>query len=245
MQYHLDTIPVWDAMKAESECPLCTLRRKTELMQVERSLGGSVMEPSSRIRMNEKGVCREHQQMLFSAQNRLGHALLMDSHAIEVLSQLESIGGIRGAKGFLGRGKNVELEAAAQKLEKLSSGCVLCEEIDGHMERYAYTFVQLWKSDEGFRKKLSESKGCCMPHTAQLLRFAKRTLTGEKQGEFATQMLSLLLSNLTQSHDELKYFTQKFDYRNQDKPWGNSKTALERVVNRLRGWCVGKEPLEK
>lgn len=30
----------------------------------------------------------------------------------------------------------------------------------------------------------------------------------------------------------------KFDYRNQSKPWGNSRNALERTVNRLRGRCI-------
>ena len=39
----------------------------------------------------------------------------------------------------------------------------------------------------------------------------------------------------------MEWFTLKFDYRNQDKPWGNSKNALERTVNRLRGRCVGED----
>ena len=29
MRYHIDTIPVWDALKLEGECFLCALRRKT------------------------------------------------------------------------------------------------------------------------------------------------------------------------------------------------------------------------
>ena len=28
MRYHIDTIPVWDAMKLDGECLLCALRRK-------------------------------------------------------------------------------------------------------------------------------------------------------------------------------------------------------------------------
>ena len=30
MRYHIDTIPVWDAMKLDGECLLCALERKTE-----------------------------------------------------------------------------------------------------------------------------------------------------------------------------------------------------------------------
>ena len=80
MQYHLDTIPVWEAMEQNTACPLCALYRRVEASEIERSLGGSVMEPDARIRVNEKGICARHHGQLFAMQNRLGHALLVDSH---------------------------------------------------------------------------------------------------------------------------------------------------------------------
>ena len=55
MRYHIDTIPVWDALKQQGECPLCALRRSIEAADVDRFLGGSVMEPDTRVRVNEKG----------------------------------------------------------------------------------------------------------------------------------------------------------------------------------------------
>mgnify|MGYP006322961003 CR=1 FL=1 len=85
MQYHLETIPVWEAMEAESPCPFCMLYSKLEANEVDRSLGGSVMEPDARIRVNETGICAHHHQLLFGMQNRLGHALLCDSHSKEIL----------------------------------------------------------------------------------------------------------------------------------------------------------------
>lgn len=48
MKYHIDTIPVWDAMKLDGECLLCALERKTELGEADRYLGASVMEPEDR-----------------------------------------------------------------------------------------------------------------------------------------------------------------------------------------------------
>ena len=57
MKYHIDTIPVWDAMKLDGECLLCALERKTELGEADRYLGASVMEPDTRIQVNEKGFC--------------------------------------------------------------------------------------------------------------------------------------------------------------------------------------------
>ena len=37
----------------------------------------------------------------------------------------------------------------------------------------------------------------------------------------------------------------KFDYRNQSKPWGNSRNALERTINRLRGLCIAPDHPKK
>ena len=88
MIYHLETIPVWEAMEAETACPFCMLYQKLEQNEVERSLGGSVMEPDARIRVNETGICAHHHTLLFGMQNRLGHALLCDSHSKEILMKL-------------------------------------------------------------------------------------------------------------------------------------------------------------
>ena len=88
MAYHLDTIPVWDAVKLEGECPLCALRRRSELIDVDRYLGASVMEPDTRIQVNQKGFCPRHQVLLYAQKNRLGHALMMHTHLKETRRRL-------------------------------------------------------------------------------------------------------------------------------------------------------------
>ena len=45
--------------------------------------------------------------------------------------------------------------------------------------------------------------------------------------------------NYQRLQEEVTWFTDKFDYRNKDKPWGNSQDAVERAINKLRGKCVG------
>ncbi len=62
-RYHIDTIPIWDALHEQGECLLCSLRRRSEHMLAERYLGGSVMEPDTRVRVNQKGFCPEHHRM--------------------------------------------------------------------------------------------------------------------------------------------------------------------------------------
>ena len=243
MQYHLDTIPVWEAMELDSCCPLCALYQKCEETEIDRSLGGSVMEPDTRIRVNETGICDKHHQQLFMMQNRLGHALLTDSHSKELLKKLDAMdklipdGKRRGLFGAKGEG----LEALAEAFEKLSSTCVICEDINSHMQRYLYTFLHLWKTDTAFRKRWEGSKGVCLPHAAELLRHAQKHLNAANQQLFAQSLLSLVKENLSQDEKDLEWFTLKFDYRNHDKPWGNSRNALERTINRLRSACIAPE----
>ena len=45
--------------------------------------------------------------------------------------------------------------------------------------------------------------------------------------------------------EDVSWFCRKFDYRYYDEPWYNSRDAVERTVNKLRGWCVGAEPNPK
>ena len=59
--------------------------------------------------------------------------------------------------------------------------------------------------------------------------------------EFRKAVAQLELQNLKRVEGELEFFTLKFDYRYADKPWGNSKDAPERAINKLMGACVGEE----
>ena len=147
------------------------LYSQLEANEVDRSLGGSVMEPDARIRVNETGICAHHHQLLFGMQNRLGHALLCDSHSKEILMKLERTK-IGGKTGLFSSAPGA-CEKLAGELRSLASGCVICEDIDSHMKRYFYTFIHLWKTDNAFQRKWNESKGLCFPHAADLLEMAE------------------------------------------------------------------------
>lgn len=246
MRYHIDTIPVWEAMEKETACPLCALYQKCEETEIDRSLGGSVMEPDARIRVNERGICCKHHQQLFMMQNRLGHALLVDSHSKEHLKKLDKlVPAPVPKKSLFGGNKNASILPLAEALESLSTSCVICEDIDSHMQRYMYTFLHLWKTDIKFRKTWEASKGMCLPHAAEMLRHASKRLNTAQQAEFAQSLLALVKSNLAEDEKDLEWFTLKFDYRNQAKPWGNSRNALERTINRLRGLCIAPDAPKK
>ncbi len=242
MQYHLDTIPVWEAMEKQCTCPLCLLHQKCEEMEVERSLGGSVMEPDARIEVNERGLCSKHHGMLFVLQNRLGHALLTDSHSKELLKKVESIKqkANNPVKGGLFAKSSPALDVA-KALENLTNTCVICEAVEDHLGRYLYTFLYMWKKETAFREKWEASKGVCIPHATMLAVAANQHLSGKQQQDFLVSLLAHLQQTLSENEKDLEWFTLKFDYRNHDKPWGNSKNALERSINHLRGQCIVSE----
>jgi len=257
MRYHIDTIPLWDAIKLNSECPLCAIRRKNELLEVQRYLGASVMEPDTRVEVNDKGFCARHQHMLFEESNRLGHGLMMHTHLKETEAKLDKVlSALSQAAGqaaptslprFFKKNAGLEqsIEDCAKAIDASVSSCILCDSLQENMDRYVYTFHHLWKTDSEFRRAVENSKGFCLPDAAMLLRSAVKELNGEQLSHFAQVMVTLTRDNLKRIEHDIEWFTLKFDYRNQDKPWGESRDAVERTCNKLCGWCVGSEPNPK
>lgn len=256
MRYHIDTIPVWDAMKLDGECFLCALKRKTEIGEVEHYLGASVMEPDTRIQVNKKGFCCHHQKMLtvIGKDNRLGHALMLESHVAETRERLQKIckeirkagkgsGGSLFARLTGKAPSKADLMAeAADHLGELTQTCIVCDSISENMGRYLHTFFHLYQNDSEFRKKFEAGKGMCIPHAVELLKLAPEELSGSNLASFASTVARLEEENFDRMQEDISWFCRKFDYRYYDEPWKNSRDAIERTVNKLRGWCIGEEP---
>ena len=117
--------------------------------------------------------------------------------------------------------------------------CILCERLDHTMERYVYTLLYMYEHEKAFREAFAASKGLCLPHYFQVMQDAPRHLSGKTLEEFSQTAMRVERENLARVEKDLEWFTLKFDYRNKDKPWGNSQDAVERAINKLRGKCVG------
>ena len=240
---HIDTSPVWQAFREDSECPLCELRRKVEEQNVTYFLGESVMEPDQRIEVNQKGFCPRHFRMMYDAGNRLGLGLVTHTHLKEVLRQMKAEGekltadGARKGGGIrlFGRGGTSETSnAAIEHLQRICDGCVMCERLGKSMERYVYTLIYMYRHESEFPKTLQDSKGFCLKHYIALLRQAPNQLNGETLTSFTNTLVELQNRNFERLEQEIEWFTKKFDYQNEDKPWGNSRDAVKRSVNKLR-----------
>ena len=257
MRYHIDTIPVWDAMKAGGECLMCTLERKTELGEAERYLGASVMEPDVRVKVNDRGFCRKHHAMLFTMSNRLGHALMLESHTIEIREKLAKISdrlsrsaaqlkdaGIGDKLSGKTKAAADEILRQAKAVDEIACSCLMCDTIAENMRRYLHTFFHLYKHDSEFRNQFEQSRGLCLPHMGQMLEVAAEELGAKDLGRFTETVVRLQQENMDRIQEDISWFIKKFDYRYENESWKDSKDAVERTVNKARGWCVGKEPTE-
>ncbi|MEX1376896.1 MAG: DUF6062 family protein [Eubacteriales bacterium] len=233
MKYHIDTIPVWDAAKKECECLLCSIEEIQEEKAIDFYLGDSVMQPDIRQETNKVGFCINHYNMMYSKSKKLPMGL--SAH-----SRLEYINDNLG-KYF----DRIEKEEKALKksgaieccdyIEKITSDCSVCSTIEENMKRYFFTFIHLWKNEDEFRAMFLKSKGLCLKHFQELIRFAQKEAPDKVALDLAKGLARVQNENLQRLAEEVKYFNDKFDHRNVDKPWGTAKDALPRAINKLTG----------
>ena len=245
MKLHIDTAPVWEIYRQDVECPICALSARVEASNVSYFLGESVMEPSQRIEVNQKGFCGRHFKLLYDAGNRLGLGLLTHTYLKESLKSLQKVndslkggasGGERGLFKRIAPGKG-GLTGAVEALDRIQNSCVLCERLDEGVQRYVYTVLYMYAHEPEFPKLFGQSKGMCLRHYARTLDMVPKYLSGNVMDQFVRTLAELEQKAFERLEGEIDWFTKKFDYRNEDKPWGNSRDAVKRSINKLR-WQV-------
>ena len=137
-----------------------------------------------------------------------------------------------------------EILNQARAVNEMADSCLMCESIAENMGRYLHTFFHLYQHDSDFRTKFRNSKGLCLPHLGKLLETATRELGAKELGRFVDTVVKLEKDNMDRIQEDISWFIKKFDYRYENESWKNSKDAVERTVNKARGWCVGKEPID-
>ena len=248
MRQHIDTAPIWDVYKQDCECPLCLLSANVEQANVEYFLGESVMEPDQRIEVNQKGFCARHFKLLYDAGNRLGLGLMTHTYMKETIRSLkehakrmkDAAEAEAGKPVYkrIGPKKGAGMAETAAEIGQFRDRCVLCERLDNNMERYLYTILYMYKHESEFPKLFSESKGMCLKHYEEALAMAPKHLSGNELRQFVNTLVDLEQENFDRLEKEIEWFTLKFDYRNEDKPWGNSRDAVKRSINKLRGQVI-------
>ena len=231
MKEKIYTIPLTDAFAEGGECPFCTLESKLEKEQVSYALGASMMEPDARIISNEKGYCRRHYEQMSRESKALSLALVLDTHLNELIDTLEKAAQTPAKSGFFKQPK--EEEPLETVLKRAESSCLICDKIQNTLEKFAEVFWYLYKKEPDFKQKVLDCQGFCLPHFLLLLSCASHELSGKALTDAKKAITELEIAHLKRINEEVNWFTKKFDYRNQNEPWGNSKDAPARAMEKL------------
>ncbi len=224
MEEKIYTIPVNEAFESDDGCPFCRLFKKLEDDEIDLILGASMMEPDVRIETNKKGFCKIHYHKMFAKGNRLGLALILQSH-------LDSIRkGIETKPSILVKDAGVN---TAKFIEKLEESCYVCDRIDGKLSKMYETAVILWEKDKNFRDKTATQKYFCFPHYKRFLSVASVRLPKKLYPDFLNRVNEVEMSYFDKLAYDVSWFCKKFDYLYKDEPWGDSKDAVERAIKML------------
>lgn len=222
MGYHIDTALIYDKFKVDCECPICEIRKEAEKQFLYEFLNDAVMEENTRAKVNAKGFCKTHFDMLFKRQNKLSLALQLSTiYSENLLDNLVQTDNKKQAK------KQVEY------LENFEKTCVVCELLEQSMEKYYKTVAQLYNKEKEFTTLFNGSKGFCLEHYKELLKHSN--CAGLKQKDYLSALTKVMKDNLERVYKEVLAFCSCHDYRNAFKPLGNAETSVIRTGIKFYG----------
>lgn len=241
MREKLYTIPLNDAVAANDECPFCFMERKLEQDLLDFVLGNSssYMESDVREEMDQTGFCRSHFKKMFDYGNTLGNAWILKTHYEKTINQLEQqIKEYKPVKmGFFDK-KRIFAErvnAIGRWTEQQEHSCYICNRFNQEFPRYMDTFLILYQTDDIFKHKVLNGNGFCLVHFGDLCEYAELHLKEKQKSDFFLPMFQMMKENMNRLQEDINWMIEKFDYRNKDADWKNSKDAIQRGMQKLKG----------
>ncbi|HIW74293.1 MAG TPA: hypothetical protein H9684_08205 [Firmicutes bacterium] len=230
MREDITSIPVSEVFEPKDGCPICRMRDTLEERVTDYITGAAMMEPDVRQETNRLGFCYPHYQKMLKKRNRLGVALILESHLNEVEKQ------VFAGPPVLGKNAKKQAQSAGQT----SGSCFICRQVDWAMERMLATVCRLWENERDFRRLFEEQPALCLPHFSLLVETAGTRMSKKAAPDFARAAAKLCRSYLTELRGDVSHFCRMFDYRNagEDADWGNSKDSIERAV----WWLTTRDP---
>lgn len=243
MKEQLHTIPISDAIANAGECPFCYMERKTEehMMDFVLGHGASYMESDIRDMTDREGFCRSHFKKMFDYGNSLGNAWILKTLYMRHLEEMDkefknfkpdSVG---KSSRLFGKSKPSGNNSIIEWINKRESTCFICTSVQNTFQAYMKTFFKMYRSDEEFRKQIASSKGFCIDHFKVLCEGADSMLSDKERADFYDVMLPLMRENINRVYEDVAWFVEKYDYKNRDADWKNSKDAIQRGMQKLRG----------
>jgi len=227
-------IPVKEALENPGNCAFCAMHDGLAAGTIHTLAGPSVayMEEDVRAATNKAGFCAAHLKALYDGKNRLGLALMLHTHVMEVNGKLEKLYQNEGGKAKLFAKGTSDV---AEYLQNLAETCYVCDIVEASFARYLDTFFALFAKEDNVRQLVAAQNGACLPHLAILCDLAPKKLGSSDLRQFYDIMFAAQTRYMREIEADLDWFTKKFDYRNQDEPWGNAKDAIERAIQNICG----------
>jgi len=242
MKEQLYTIPLNDAVAANDECPFCFIERSVEqdLLDFVLGSGSSYMEADIREMTDKAGFCRQHFQKMFDYGNTLGNAWILKTHYRQMISEMKNeFSHFKpGKASFKDKFRKTAEDggnAIGMWVRKKESSCYICRQFADTYARYMDTFFYLWKQDGDFRLKIREGKGFCLHHFGDLCESADTKLSNREREDFYEAVLPLMERNMERLSEDVSWMVEKFDHTNKDADWKNSRDAIQRGMQKLKG----------
>jgi hypothetical protein len=243
MKEQLYTIPLNDAVNENDECAFCFIERKAEQDALDFVLGSSssYMEGDIREQTDRTGFCREHLHKMFTYGNTLGNALILQTHYAKLRNEMHAqfSSYTPGKTPLFGKLRKASAQTDSNPIHSWTLGrgcsCYICQSMEQTMQRYMETFFYLYKKDPAFKEKVLNGKGFCLNHFGLLCSHADQSLNDKERAEFYPAMFELMEKNFQRIEEEIVWLSDKFDYRNKDADWKNSRDALQRGMQKLHG----------
>ncbi len=241
MKEVLYTIPLNDAVNKGGECPFCHIERDVEQDLLDFVLGScsSYMEADVRSDTDREGFCRNHFTKMFAYGNTLGNAWILKTHYMKMNKELaEEIKKFKPVKMSLKdklKSGGASSNSMTKWVKEKEESCYICKRFNETFDRYVATFFHLYKNDSEFKEKINKGQGFCLPHYGVLIERAEEYLSSSEKEEFYPMMFDLMERNMKRVQEDVAWMVEKFDYRNKDADWKNSKDAIQRGMQKLKG----------
>lgn len=242
MKEKIHNIPINDAMANAGECPFCFIEKKVEDDTLDYVLGSgsSYMEYDTREMTDKAGFCRAHFKKMYDYGNTLGSAWILSTHYDQILKEMdEKFKNFKPGKGKpalpFGKKKEETSNTVVDWINDRNKSCFICKNVEESFNDYVAVFFDMYKKDSEFRAKTNSSQGFCLSHFGILCEAADKSLNEAQLKDFYDNMLPLMRNNMARLKEDVAWLIEKYDYRNKDADWKNSKDANQRAMQKLKG----------
>ena len=240
MKEQLYMIPLNDAVNANDECPFCFVERKIEqdLLDFVLGSGSSYMESDIREQTDRQGFCRTHFKKMFDYGNTLGTGWILKTHYKKMIAEFDkqtksyTPGKLSLKDKFR---KDAGTNPVTAWVREKEESCYICNYYKDHYDRYLDTFFVMYQRDEEFRRKIQNGKGFCLTHFGDLCEASESKLSDKEKSPFYEMLCKLTRDNLGRLYEDVAWLIEKFDYLNKDADWKNSRDAVQRGMQKLKG----------